>query len=173
MILSLYVGTVIPVACLPSSGPPAAPESSDASIQLRNDVAGEIPCAPRRVLREVCQRCHVSPPRNGAPFPLLTRANVLSTYGGSVVRELMIEQLEARRMPLAPVTIEDDDRATLLAWLHAGAPAGGACAAADDASTDARVAANDASTDARDAERADDAGVDADIDAELDAGADE
>jgi hypothetical protein len=35
----------------------------------------------------------------------------------------MIEEIDARRMPLSPVTITDEDRTTLLGWLHAGAPA--------------------------------------------------
>jgi hypothetical protein len=41
----------------------------------------------------------------------------------SVIRDLMIEQIEAGRMPLKPVTISDEMRTVLLAWLKNGAPA--------------------------------------------------
>jgi hypothetical protein len=80
------------------------------------DDSDEIPCEPRRVLQAVCQRCHTRPTAEGAPFALVARSDILP------VREDMIEQLDAGRMPLEPVTISDEDRATLLDWLARGAP---------------------------------------------------
>ena len=35
----------------------------------------------------------------------------------------MVEEIGSRRMPLAPVTLENGDRETLLVWLENGAPA--------------------------------------------------
>lgn len=101
---------------------PAADASTSLTRELAQDEA-DIPCAPRHVLQTICQQCHTKPQKNGAPFPLINRSDVVdNVYGGVVVRELMIEMVEAGRMPLSPVTISDDDKATLLAWLHAGAP---------------------------------------------------
>src|SRR5687767_162779 len=100
MSIALYFGVIVPVACLPSSGTlgPRAEPSSDASAPLRNDDETDIPCAARYVLQTVCQQCHTQPPANGAPFPLQTRSDVLAEYGGMVIRDDMIEQLEAERM---------------------------------------------------------------------------
>lgn len=99
----------------------------DASSALTEELApdeADIPCAPRHVLQTICQRCHTRPMKNGAPFPLINRSDiVVHSYGGVAVRELMIEEVTSGRMPLSPVTIGADEKATLLAWLHAGAPA--------------------------------------------------
>ncbi|MDF2696053.1 MAG: hypothetical protein K0S65_4436 [Labilithrix sp.] len=53
----------------------------------------------------------------------MTRSNVLRVTPDGQIRELMIQQLEARRMPLAPETIDDASRVILLEWLKLGAPA--------------------------------------------------
>lgn len=98
-------------ACSDSSGTEAASNDAD------------IPCEPRRVLKTVCQQCHSDPPKNGAPFPLVTRTDILAVREDTGVRENMIAQVEAGRMPVAPVTISDGDRAILLDWLREGAPA--------------------------------------------------
>lgn len=114
----------------------------DASAALSEELApdeADIPCAPRRVLQTICQQCHARPTKNGAPFPLVYRSDVVvHAYGGVVVRELMIEELEAGRMPLAPVTIEAAEKTTLLDWLRAGAPAD-PDVRCDDAGTDAET----------------------------------
>jgi len=53
----------------------------------------------------------------------VTRSDVLSLARDGEIRQRMIEQVEARRMPLPPVTITEGDRAILLEWLQLGAPA--------------------------------------------------
>jgi hypothetical protein len=99
-------------------------DASAPALLVADDTDKDIPCAPRHVLQTICQQCHTRPMRNGAPFPLQTRSDiVVHTYGGVVVRELMIEEVTAGRMPLTPVTISDEYTATLLYWLAAGAPA--------------------------------------------------
>ncbi len=150
---SPFVVVVSLAACTSSSEeePRVAAATRDASAPLRNDDSAEIPCEGRHVLQTICQRCHTRPMQNGAPFPLQYRSDILATYGEVVIRDLMIEQVTARRMPLAPVTIDDAERATLLAWLNAGAPA-----SPPDTCADAGAAADAAS----DAEAATDAGVD-------------
>jgi hypothetical protein len=130
--------SVLPIACSSSRDVVAKPigVTGDASDGLqRRDDSAEIPCEPRRVLTTICQQCHTRPQtKNGAPFPLQWRSDVLAKYGGVEIRELMIEQLSAGRMPLAPVTIDPLDRELLLRWLQAGA-----LAIAPDTCTDAGV----------------------------------
>lgn len=113
--LRLAVVVLPALACSTSNGRRLDP--ADATTQEVRDDSDEIPCEPRRVLQTVCQQCHTSPTRNGAPFSLIHRSDVLA------VRRDMIEQLEARRMPLTPVPIDPDDRQLLLDWLKQGAPA--------------------------------------------------
>lgn len=116
---------MLAVACDRAPAPrpaDAAATGSPAVVEPRDD-ADEIPCAPRRVLVKVCQQCHTRPTVNGAPFPLQRRSDLFATYGEVEIRDLMVEEITARRMPLAPVTIETSDRETLLVWLENGAPA--------------------------------------------------
>ena len=95
-----------------------------ASAQPRVAI-GEIPCAPRRVLETVCQQCHSSPTKRGAPFSLVTYGDVHATLDGQPIAYWMEQYVTARDMPLPPVEIADGDRETLLTWLRAGAPAAG------------------------------------------------
>jgi hypothetical protein len=173
------VSSVLPIACASSRDGVARPTGAtgDASDGLlRRDDSMEIPCEPRRVLVAICQQCHTRPEtKNGAPFPLQWRSDVIATYGGVAIRELMIEQLAAGRMPLAPVTIDPADRETLLAWLRAGAPAVTATTCID-----AGTAENDAGEDGSSSKASEDAGDDAaeqpdgsDIDAGSDGGTEE
>lgn len=108
-----------------------------------------MPCAPNRVLVEVCQQCHTAPPKHGAPFSLVTYADVQRDLDGKPIWHWMEQYVREGTMPLPPIHIADGDRATLLAWLQAGAPPrsdGGTCApdASDDA---AEVVLADTSTD--------------------------
>ncbi len=135
----------------------------DVSVQDARVDENEIPCGPRIVLQAICQECHTRPTKNGAPFPLVNRSDVFAPRAGTVVRLMMIEQLEAGRMPLSPVTINAEDKKTLLEWLESGAPAVSPrrCEPdAEDAGSDAEV--TDAGADAAvgDDEDAGDAGPD-------------
>ena len=111
------------IACEPdrSAAPPAELETTPAAVDP--DDADAIPCGPRRVLQAICQQCHQNPPVNGAPFPLVTRTNIVRVGPDGEIRDLMIQQIEVGRMPLSPVTIDYNSREILLDWLHAGAPA--------------------------------------------------
>lgn len=148
------------LAC--SSTDPVVAPPRDAAIDsaIPVDDSTQIPCAPREVLQTVCQQCHARTPLNGAPFPLVTRTDILTMRSGGIARDLMIAQLVAKRMPLAPVTIEDEQRATLLAWLQDGAVAvtsqsclDAGADAAGDPPADASAAAD--SADAADADDGD------------------
>jgi hypothetical protein len=120
IMLAPIIGTFT-FACAPSR-PTSVRDDGDATDGLHAEDELEIPCAPRRVLKTVCQRCHTRPTLNGAPFPLMWRTDVLRPYGGVAIRELMIGELTVGRMPLAPVTMSPADREVLLTWLRAGAP---------------------------------------------------
>jgi hypothetical protein len=117
----IVLGTLLGLYACSSGGIAAVGEAGvDGSVRADSD---EIPCAPRLVLQTVCQQCHSSPPRSGAPFPLVTRTDILTMRPGGLARDLMIAQLEAERMPLPPVTIEISQRAALVTWLRGGAAA--------------------------------------------------
>jgi hypothetical protein len=144
--LSLLSFVVTGLACSSSGVGDSTPRALAGGQAVRED-ADEIPCEPRRVLQTVCQQCHSKPPRGGAPFPLVRRSDILATRTGVVVRELMIQQLDARRMPLTPVTIQDGERDVLLAWLRAGAPASAPQDCANDPTADGGDAGDAAPTD--------------------------
>ena len=120
--LSLLIALTT-LACSTAPARLIGAQRADGQAQEVRDDPDEIPCEPRLVLQTVCQHCHALPPRNGAPFPLVRSSDVLATRSGMVVRDLMIQQLEAKRMPLSPVTIDPEAREVLLDWLRAGAPA--------------------------------------------------
>lgn len=148
------------IACSSDKATDTRDAAADGSIRI--DDSNLIPCEPLSVLQTVCQQCHSNPPTRGAPYPLVTRTDILTTRSGGVTRELMIAQLKARRMPLPPVTIEDGQRAALLQWLEDGAVAVKPQSCVDagaDAGADAADAADAADEDSGDLDSGD-AGAD-------------
>jgi hypothetical protein len=96
----------------------------------------ELPCDVATVLESACQPCHTSPPKNGAPMPLLTFADthapftLLPTYNQTPVWQVMGDTLESGFMPqpwpdVTPLSSEG--RALLLDWIAGRAPAGTGC----------------------------------------------
>jgi hypothetical protein len=83
----------------------------------------DIPCDPNQVLKDVCQKCHTVPQRNGAPFPLVTYDDTQAIWKGAPIYTYMIAALEKGIMPLPPVTITPAQLDTLLTWLRGGTPA--------------------------------------------------
>jgi hypothetical protein len=77
------------------------------------------------VLESVCQQCHSSPPKRGAPFALVTYGDVQATLDGRPIAYWMEQAVTGSDMPLPPVELPDRDRDMLLQWLRAGAPAAG------------------------------------------------
>jgi hypothetical protein len=111
----------------PVDSSPAADTSPSSNL--------DIPCDPKRVLVAVCQQCHSNPPRNSAPFPLVTYADTQVISTGEPLWHYMRIVVENGVMPLPPVTISAADRDTLTAWLEAGAPARGPTDSCDDGDT--------------------------------------
>lgn len=130
-----------------SAGDPPVEQDSGPEINDSN----QIPCGARRTLQMVCQQCHGKPLKEAAPFPIITRADVFKIYQGRVIRLLIAEQLNTRRMPVEPVTMDDVQRQALLDWVNAGAyaVAAQACEVPDemvDAGADANPTPRDAAS---------------------------
>jgi uncharacterized membrane protein len=87
-------------------------------------------CDALGVLEAKCQRCHQDPPKNLAPFPLLTYADTQEERPtGELVYERMRDVVSSGIMPptsgnydppVDPLTCAE--RTTLLSWLNADAP---------------------------------------------------
>jgi uncharacterized membrane protein len=91
-------------------------------------------CDARAVIAAKCVRCHGDPPENGAPFSLATYADVIAPAPSSKHPERtradrMLAAVETDLMPFTSLLLEPpvepltcEEKATLLAWLRAGAP---------------------------------------------------
>ena len=111
------------ISCVSSSSGPAG-----------EPTAASLPCDVRTVLEQNCQRCHASPPRFGAPMPLVTWADTQASTPGQPSKKVFTRIGEAIHDPVAPMPqggrLAAADTAVLDAWIAAGAPSGtGACTA--------------------------------------------
>lgn len=93
-------------------------------------VAGNLPCDVDAVLAANCRKCHSAPPQFGSPMPLVTVADLHAAAKSDPARkvyELVVERIadDVKPMPERPnPRLSEADRATLTAWVAAGAPAG-------------------------------------------------
>jgi len=90
--------------------------------------APDFPCAVRAAIEAKCQRCHNDPPRNTAPFPLMTWENTRARYGTQLVYEAMLPAIETDFMPFMELDLDPpvqpltpSEKTTLVTWLEAGA----------------------------------------------------
>jgi hypothetical protein len=86
------------------------------------------PCEIEAILTSKCQRCHQDPPRNDAPFPLLTWSDTRRSYGVQLVYQAMLPAIESDFMPLTEIELDPpvqpltaNEKETLLDWLEGGA----------------------------------------------------
>jgi hypothetical protein len=100
-----------------NDGPPAV------SSRVSSRETQFVPCDANRVLQSVCQQCHTDPPRNSAPFPLVTYQDTQVVLSGNPLWVHMRNAVDNGIMPLPPVMIDPAARDALLRWLYAGAPA--------------------------------------------------
>lgn len=92
-------------------------------------------CAADLVLSHKCRRCHQAPPKNGAPFSLLTYEDTQLVDSQGKPRFMrMADAVSSGYMPAQFVSLTPpvegltaDERATLLGWCEAGAPPGADC----------------------------------------------
>jgi hypothetical protein len=87
-------------------------------------------CAAYTVINCVCQQCHRDPPRNSAPFPLMSYPDTQAPYGNRVVWQAMLNAVQTDYMPFQgfgdtitpPVKpLTPARKNTLLGWLEQGA----------------------------------------------------
>ena len=91
-------------------------------------------CDVLPILQSKCQRCHQDPTQNSAPFPLLTYSDTqvpaptpdkparkrFEQMRTAVESGVMPDQTQDLEPPVSALSCEE--KATLLAWLRAGAP---------------------------------------------------
>ena len=93
-------------------------------------VSGDLPCTVAHTLGTYCTACHGSPPTNGAPFPLNSRAALLATsptYPGQNEgqRSLVRMQSTTQQMPPPPyAAVPAADIADFSSWIGGGMPPG-------------------------------------------------
>jgi uncharacterized membrane protein len=101
-----------------ASGADAAPSCDPAATPTN----GDLPEAVNAVLADKCQACHTSPPKNHAPWPLLSFEETQVRFGITEKRrwQRMAEVIEPGGSPHMPFgnapQLTADQLATLRAW---------------------------------------------------------
>ena len=83
---------------------------------------GVLPCEIEQILVDKCQRCHMSPPEMGAPFPLMEYADTQADYLGGPIFQKMHGAIKIDFMPLTPPKLTATEKTTITEWLCACAP---------------------------------------------------
>jgi hypothetical protein len=104
----------------------------------------DLPADVDEVLAKKCRRCHGTPPRNAAPFPLYTWADTQGKHNGRLIYERMGWAVQTGFMPnmiranppVEPLT--DIEKQTLLAWVAAGGPSASSLAKTNAAASGSR-----------------------------------
>ncbi|MCC6903849.1 MAG: hypothetical protein IT377_33080 [Polyangiaceae bacterium] len=116
-------------------GPGPVPDAGQ-SCNVDPDPKAQLPCDIAQILETRCQRCHQSPAKNGAPFPLLTYMDLFGDYGGPIY-QAAYKAVKVDFMPYCAEgsscagTVSDgpvqplsaEQKATLLAYLKCPQPA--------------------------------------------------
>ena len=82
-------------------------------------------CQVSAVLRAKCGACHSNPPKLGAPFSLVTYADLQRREPSGPTWQSIAARLEHATYPMPPIgapQLTSDERALLLKWLNYGAP---------------------------------------------------
>ncbi|HEX3769881.1 MAG TPA: hypothetical protein VHV30_03405 [Polyangiaceae bacterium] len=108
-----------------STGEGGAPFASCGS----EPASGSIPADVQTVLAAKCQVCHQDPPINGAPFPLLTYAEIHSIFAANIPKyqemHALIQPDGSPHMPFGKAPqLSTDEFSTLDNWLLDCAPPG-------------------------------------------------
>jgi hypothetical protein len=90
---------------------------------------GSFPADVAAILADKCQPCHTDPPKNGAPFPLLTYEDVQKPFVGTKpIYQQMYLQVQPGADPRMPFgnapQLTPDEFSTLTSWLISCAPPG-------------------------------------------------
>lgn len=145
----LAVGALSALACnrfrpavelpAPEGGVVDAATAEDLECGLTTDAGGDLPCEVAAALRK-CQTCHQAPPKNHAPWPLLTYEDTQAPFGMTGLRkwQRMAQVIEPGNLPHMPPNsapqLSEGELRALEAWFAACAPPlpeGTGCDAAD------------------------------------------
>lgn len=111
----------------PSEPEPIAPEPPFGPLRAEN---AELPCEVDEVLASKCRRCHSTPPRHNAPFPLFTWTDLQAPRGSDPMYQVVGRVVQTGFMPLRIETnppiepLTEGEKKILLDWVSSGAPRG-------------------------------------------------
>ena len=122
------------------AAPPSHSEPSDTDDQGQSSAtdgggkkaggsADKLPCEVQAVLTKHCAECHGNPTKFGAPFSLVTRADLKATVAdkeGKTRLELALERVQDDAMPMPPAPaarLTPSEIETLQTFLDTGYPA--------------------------------------------------
>ena len=112
-------------AAIPEAGVDSAVDAGTDSPDAGPD---SLPCDVAEVLKNKCQRCHLDPTENGAPFPLVSYSDTQADFFGNIVVDRVKSAIETDFMPATfimldpPVeTLTADEKKVVLDWIAAGA----------------------------------------------------
>jgi uncharacterized membrane protein len=131
--------------------PPVADGGIDAG-HTDAGVAGDLPCGIAGTLATYCTACHGSPPTNGAPFSLNSRAALLAmspTFPGQTRAQRSLVRMQSSTEPMPPAPYARVPTAKVnefSGWVSGGTPAGTCTAPADGGSPPLGDAGVDAGT---------------------------
>jgi hypothetical protein len=120
---------------------PLPPEAPWGPLKQPNS---ELPTAVDDVLGRKCRRCHGSPTRHAAPFPLYTWSDTRGQHHGQPIYARIGQAVESGFMPnLIPANppverLTEAEKQTLLSWVAQGAPSASFVAAAPPAGSGKR-----------------------------------
>ncbi len=125
----LLASVAAAVACSGGSSGDAQPSVTPFANCGTLPATGSIPDEDSAILQGRCQTCHTDPPQNGAPFPLITYAQVHSLIAGiTPTYEEMYDLIQPNGEPHMPYgdapQLSSDQLTTLSDWLAACAPPG-------------------------------------------------
>lgn len=109
-------------ACSSSTGSDGSPNAAPACDPAATPVTGDLPDAVNAVLVDKCQACHTSPPKNHAPWALLSFEETQVRYGITDKKrwQRMAEVIEPGGSPHMPFgdapQLTPDQLTTLRSW---------------------------------------------------------
>jgi hypothetical protein len=112
---------------VPSEPEPIPLEPPFGPLRAEN---AELPCGVDEVLASKCRRCHATPPRHNAPFPLFTWTDLQALRGSDPLYQVLGRVVQNGFMPLRIPTnppiepLTEGEKKTLLDWVSSGAPRG-------------------------------------------------
>lgn len=140
-------GAVVGQAGGAATAPTMLPTAANAAAG-----SGSLPCEVSQLMQTHCAECHGAMPKNGAPMPLVSHADLTAPARSNPMRkvyELVAERIEDRARPMPPdptKRMPDAAIAQFKGWSAAGALAGAACTPGQTAAASGGAAGGPAAT---------------------------